>query len=172
MSDILPTEEPGQRPVVPEAKAVADEAPVVLAIDEGPGAEEEKVRQAAWDGEYWWKGQKLLPYTPTKRGLWERLCALDVPLPRNVELMNLEAYAPQCLKLLYLLTHPAEEYAALRGNPGAFLAEIERWVDATVKHEELLDAVVMALKVHNDALASLAVPKPATGKGAGHGAGE
>ncbi len=149
-------------------QVVANEAPVKIVIDEAPEGEEE--REEAFAGVYEWKGQELLPYTPTKRGMWERLCVLDVPMPANVELKHLEAYVPQALKLLYLLTHPTEDYAHLRPRPTAFLSEIDRWIDATCSHADMLPAVNLALKVHNAALKNVAVPSPSpTGKGGSSG---
>jgi hypothetical protein len=148
--------------VRPSSAALPNESPITITLDEAPEAE--KMREEAFEGGYVWKGQELLPYTPSKRGTWERLCARDVPLPANVELTNLEAYAPQALKLLYLLTHKAEEYAPLRHQPEQFIAEIELWVDQTCGHGDLLAAVILALRVHNDQLKLIAVPKP-SGKG-------
>lgn len=151
-------------PSAPEAPPLPDESPVRISVDDAP--EDEQEREAAFAGEYVWKGKPLLPYTPSKRGLWERLCALEVPLPVNVELGNLEAYAPQALKLVYLLTHRAEDYAHLRQRPTDFLAEIERWVDETCTHADMPNAVLLALRVHNDALRMIAVPQP-SGKSGG-----
>jgi hypothetical protein len=152
LSDDGVVEDVAESPGLPDAK------PVKVMLDEAPDKGES--REEIFSGSYHWKGQDLLPYTPTKKGTWDRLCAVDVPLPMNEELRNAEVYAPQAYKLLYLLTHRTEDYAHLRAKPEAFLAEIERWVDANCTHADTLSAVLLALKIHNDQLKMIAVPKP------------
>lgn len=148
-------------------KSLPDESPIIIAVDSGSNSDEQE-KEEAFEGIYHWKDQELRPYTPSARGTWERLCALDVPLPAGVELNHLEAYAPQAMKLIYLLSHPAESYAHLRGKPELFLAEVERWVDATCQHSDMIEGVILALRIHNDAMRMIAIPKP-TGKGQGTG---
>lgn len=155
--------------VVPVAEGLPDQKPIAVAMDSAPPPEDEAARESAWTGEYVWKGQRLLPYTPTKRGLWERLCAADVALPINVAFANVEVYAPAALKLIYLLTHKAEEYRHLRGNTEAFLEVIDEWIDSEIAHHEVLDAAKLALKIHNETQKMQAVPQRAEGRDGGPG---
>ncbi len=152
---------------------VPDEKPVVVAVDdvadEEAAARDEKEREDAYNGVYFWKGKELLPFTPSKKALWERLCLHDVPMPEMVELGSLQLYMPRAAKLLYLLANGPETYRHLRANPGIFIEAIEAWQDANMVVEDDVEAVSLALTISNAASKNIAVPKPTRG---GRGAGE
>jgi len=98
---------------------------------------------------------ELLPYKRSIEDLWHRLCADDVPL-RGVGTESMEAWCGASVKLLYLLSHAPHEYRHLRGSPELFIEAIEAWGDENVPREKSLDAVSLALSIHNGAYAETA----------------
>lgn len=93
----------------------------------------------------------LLPYKRSVEDLWHRLCELDVPLPYGVITGNLDAFGGPAVKLLYLLSHEPHEYRHLRPDPGLFIEAIDAWGEENVPREKTVEAVTLALSIHNAA---------------------
>ena len=150
--------------------------PVEVALDDvvvsEADAAEEARRREAYEGDYLWRGKSLLPLTPSVMGLWDRLCAMDMPLSAEVNFVSVEVFQPQAAKLLFLLTHAPESYRDLRGQPRLFVEYIEKWWDKSVPWAEIVDAATLALRVINDAKRNMVMPKPATGGRHGRHVGE
>lgn len=91
----------------------------------------------------------LRPYKRSIEDLWHRLCEMDVPLPQGAYSENLDAFASAAIKLLFLLTHEPEDYRELRAEPGRFLEVIDTWADDNVPREKTINAVTLALSIHN-----------------------
>lgn len=101
-------------------------------------------------GEMQLQVQALRPYVRSVEDLWHRLCEADVPVPRGKMMANLDAYAGCAVKLLFLLCHAPEEYAHLRSTKDRFLMVIDEWGNLNVPREKTVEAVTLALKIHNE----------------------
>jgi hypothetical protein len=101
---------------------------------------------AGKDGQRALETYELLPYLRSVEDLWHRLCESDVPV-RGAD--NPDVWGGAAVKLLYLLSHPPAAYRHLRSQPERFLEVIEAWGDENVPRERTLDAVTLAMQIHN-----------------------
>lgn len=92
---------------------------------------------------------ELLPYLRSVEDLWHRLCQGDIPLRNAVD--DVDVWAGGAIKLLYLLSHQSFQYRHLRSQPDVFVEVIETWGNENVPREKTLDAVVLAMAIHNEA---------------------
>ena len=151
-------------PPLPDAQPLT--LPVVDTVTD-PAAELERERQAAYAGTYHWRGQELLPFSMSRKSLWEKLCLHDLPLPPVLEHAGLEIYLPRAIKLIYLLTHDVASYRHLRASPGQFIEVIEAWQDEHTTAADTIDIVTLALDITNAASATIAIPAPTKGAPSG-----
>lgn len=152
---------------VTDPSTVHHPPPTVVTMDDAPPPEvavHEQQRAAAYDAVHMWEGRPLHPYSEARERLFHRLSAADVPLPLSAELRDLDAYASQAVKILYLCAHAPQEFRHLRGDTGAFLEAIDQWGEEHVPRVKTIEAVTLALKIHNDAQQSIAVARPAEKK--------
>jgi hypothetical protein len=172
--------EPGKEAVRgPVAKVVSVRAPSAgrVALEdletEGRELEEraEKEREEIFGNVHTWRGVVLKPFSISRRCLWERLVALDGPLPEGFKYSeNTRAWLGHACKLLCLCSHEPEAWAAVRGDLQAMLRWVDRWSDEmVVGDEEAEEAVTLGLQMWSEARKMRAVMRP-DGKG-GRGSG-
>lgn len=144
------------------APVVAGPARVMLRDEVGAGEVSraaEREREEAYDAvHHWWRpvpGQQeweryeLFPYSEGRERLFTRLCAANVPLDGAVK--NPHAREAEAVVLLYLCSHEPEQWRGLRGDTARWLEVIEKWGEQHVPRKWGIDAVLLALKIHNEA---------------------
>ena len=157
----------GVRMDVSREKLEVQTPPRVVMREEIPQAvvDAEKARDDAYHAVHSWRGVVLKPFSRGREDLWKRLCAADLPLPPNFSIReNLPAWTGHATKLLYLCSHDPEDFAHLRADTPAFLEAVDEWGDETISREDEIEAVILALKIHNDAHVTMAIPRPSDRK--------
>lgn len=148
-------------------KETASPARVVFRDEVNPQAAEaaEKEREDAYHAVHEWGGKVLFPFSRGREDIWHRLCAADVPLPPGFDISdNLSSWNGHAAKLLFLCSHMPHEFVALRANTAAFLSVIDQWTEEAIPRGLEIEAVNLALKIHNQAMANVAIPRPSDRK--------
>lgn len=136
----------------PEAKvAFTDTAP---ATDP-----HQKSREEAFDAEHSWKGQTLLPFSSGRKREWIRLRNLDGGDSSSLD---------DAVKIVFLCLTPTDQLIEKRRNPEALSAEIWRWGDENVGHDENEAILALADKLVIESNVNRAVPLPSTGGESGN----
>ncbi len=134
-----------------------------VAVDAGGAleAEAEQEREGIYHGLHTWRGRELEPFSISRRILWQRLCAVDVPLPVGFRFSaEPGAWSGHAVKLLYLCCHQPEEWRHLRADTPRFLEAIELWGEEHVPAETLEDAIVLGFRIVSEAEKLRAVARP------------
>lgn len=116
-----------------------------------------------------WTEYELRSYERSVEDLWHRLCEADVPLPFADVMKNLDAFGSCAVKMLYLLSHEPWQYRHLRADTPKFIEAIEQWGDECVPRSKTIDAVTLALLIHNQAHKQDATDPERTGDPAAQG---
>jgi hypothetical protein len=131
----------------------------------------EREREGIYGSVHVWRGEALRPFSISRRCLWERMVAMDAPLPAGVLYSeNLPAWLGHAVKLLWLCTREPEAWAGLRHDLRLMIAASEAWADGEAWDDEECDeAVVLGLRIWREARQMRAVPRPSGKGGSGLG---
>lgn len=96
-------------------------------------------------------------------------------VPRDWELtkfVDITAYLPMATKILWLCAHKPEQWMDLRTKPVAvWLLEIDRWADANIRPDQMLEAVHTAYRLRTDYLRMMTITPPSSGADSGNAHG-
>jgi hypothetical protein len=126
---------------------------------EGSGPDE-KMREAAFDGEFFWNEQKLHGFSIDRYGIFvsHRVAMGAATLGRV--LGDPDAFFPDALRILFLCSVEREPLLRLARNPEALEAAVYAWAAEAVPMARRYDAEGTALEIFNAVYANQHRPAP------------
>lgn len=104
-------------------------------------------RQQAFDSTFVWHGKELLPFTSSRDALFsQQRLAMGAPA-LDACLGDLDAFAGDAHRILWLCSHTPKDWSILRTSPPALQNAIDSWADEHVSPREHLQACKLAIAI-------------------------
>ena len=121
-------------------------------------------RDAAFDAEHEWNGVALFPFSIDRESLFaQQRLAMGAP-PIMTVVNDFDGFLADAMRILFVCSHKAEDFRPLRRDALVFQEAIEDWANRNIPRAKRGEAIVLAMNIYADSVATAHEPVPSGNK--------